>query len=46
MTANEYLSQDAGSMIMQLLIQIAVLKAENEQLRAAANAPSNEHAPR
>jgi hypothetical protein len=34
-TADEHLQQIMGSIIASLIVQLAVLKAENERLRAA-----------
>lgn len=34
-TAEDYLKEGVGSLVAQLLFQLAVLRAENDQLRAA-----------
>lgn len=35
MTAEEHLKRDVGALVANLLFQVAVLRAENEQLRAS-----------
>jgi hypothetical protein len=39
MTADDFLRRDVGELIASLLFQLAVVKAENERLRAACDGP-------
>jgi len=39
-TTEEHLQQVGGNLIMQLLIQVAVLKAENDKLREGQRSES------
>lgn len=46
LTAEEYLRTDAGGLLIQLLIQIAALKSDNDRLRETlAAAPARDGQP-